>query len=134
MDDPTMAGFVARLDEINALADRSPGFVWRLQTEAGDATAIRAFPDPLLLVNLSVWESVEALREFTYRSAHAGVMRRRAEWFERMDEPHLVLWWVPAGDLPTLDEAKARLDRLRSEGPSPEAFTFRSRVAADPAP
>ncbi len=129
MDDPVMAGFVARLDEINALADHSPGFVWRLQTDDGDATAIRVFPDPLMLVNLSVWESVEALREFTYRSAHTGVMRRRAEWFERMDRPHLVLWWVPAGTVPTLDEAKERLELLRAQGPCPEAFTFRERYS-----
>ncbi len=120
-----MAEFVARLDEINALADRSPGFVWRLQTDDGDATSIRVFPEPLILVNLSVWESIEALRAFTYRSAHTAVMRRRAEWFERMDEAHVVLWWVPAGTVPTLYEAKERLERLRADGPSPEAFTFR---------
>ncbi len=130
MDDPVMAGFAARLDDINALADRSPGFVWRLQTEDGDATAIRVFRDPLMLVNLSVWESVAALRAFTYRSEHIGVMRGRAEWFERATEPYLVLWWVPAGTVPTLDEAKARLERLRTEGPSPEAFTFRERYPA----
>ncbi len=130
MDDPVMAGFAARLEEINALADRSPGFVWRLQTEDGDATAIRVFPDPLMLVNLSVWESVDALQAFTYKSAHAGVMRRRAEWFHRAREAYVVLWWVPVGTVPSLDEAKARLEMLRAAGPSPAAFTFRRRYPA----
>lgn len=119
-----MAGFVAQLDEINALADASPGFVWRLQDEAGDATSIRAFDDPRMLVNLSLWESVEALREFVYKTAHKGVMLDRKRWFESMDGPHMVLWWIPAGELPGVDQAKRKLATLATNGPTAQAFTF----------
>jgi hypothetical protein len=126
VDDPSIAEFMANLDPINALAEASPGFVWRLQTDEGNATAIRAFPDdPLMVLNLSVWESMELLADFAYRSAHTPFLRRRGEWFERMGEAYLVLWWVPAGTVPTVDEALARLDHLKSCGPSPAAFTFR---------
>jgi hypothetical protein len=125
METPVMADFVANLERINAVADGSPGFVWRLQTEEGDATGIHAFDDELMLVNMSVWQDLESLRKFVYRSAHVEVLRRREEWFERMVEAFLVLWWVPRGHRPGLDEAKARLERLRSQGPGPGAFTFR---------
>ncbi len=121
-----MAGFVAALDPINALADAAQGFVWRLETDDGDATTIRAFESDMILVNLSVWESIESLRHFVYRSDHLAVLRQRAEWFDRMEVAHLVLWWVPAGTLPTVDEAKARLERLQSRGPTADAFTFRT--------
>ena len=140
VDDPSVAEFMDNLDPINALAEASPGFVWRLQTDEGNATAIRAFPDdPLMALNLSVWESIEALADFAYRSAHTGFLRRRAEWFERLGEVYQVLWWIPAGVTPTVDEAIARLDHLRTFGPGPEAFTFRQpfpqpggpKVAAD---
>lgn len=140
VDDPSIAEFMDNLDPINALADAAPGFVWRLQTDDGNATAIRAFPDdPLMALNLSVWESIEALAGFAYRSAHAGFLRRRGEWFERLGEVSMVLWWIPAGTTPTVDEAIGRLDRLRTVGATPEAFTFRQpfpppgggRVAAD---
>ena len=125
-DDPLVAEFMAALDPINALADAAPGFVWRLQTEEGNATAIRAFDDdPLMALNLSVWESIESLADFAYRSAHTAFLRRRSEWFERLGVVYLVLWWIPAGTVPTLDEAIDRLDHLRRFGPSPEAFTFR---------
>ena len=129
LDDPLMDGFRTQLDPINALADRSPGFVWRLQTEDGNATAIHAFDDDLLLVNMSVWESIDALSDFVYRSAHVNVMKRRREWFETMDEQFLVLWWVPAGTQPDLNEAKRRLELLRANGPTPDAFTFRQSFA-----
>jgi len=126
VDDPSVAEFMANLDPINALAEASPGFVWRLQTDEGNATAIRAFPDdPLMVLNLSVWESMESLADFAYRSAHTPFLRRRGEWFERLGEAYLVLWWIPAGTVPTVDGALARLDHLKSFGPSPEAFTFR---------
>ena len=125
LDSPELAGFVAQLEPINALADHSPGFVWRLQTEDGDATAIRPFQDERIMVNLSVWESLEALRTFVYASRHLVVMRRRREWFHRMDA-YLALWWVPAGTIPTVAEAKRRLERLAGHGPGPEAFTFRA--------
>jgi hypothetical protein len=125
-----LAPFVEALEPINALADGAPGFVWRLQTEDGDATAIRAFDDDMLIVNMSVWESVEALGDFVYRSDHLSVMRRRREFFERMAEAFMVLWWVPAGHRPSVDEAKDRLERLRHDGPSLEAFTFRTPFPA----
>lgn len=121
-----MAGFVAGLDPINALADAAPGFVWRLQTPEGSATELRVFGTDMILINLSVWESIEALREFVYGGDHVAIMRRRAEWFDRMATAHLVMWWVPAGTVPPIEEAKDRLELVRSEGPTPEAFTFRT--------
>ena len=126
VDDPAIADFADNLDPINALADGTPGFVWRLQTEEGNATAIRPFPDDeLMAINMSVWESMEALADYVYRSAHTSFLRRRSEWFERLRDVYLVLWWIPAGTVPTVDEALARLDHLRTFGPTPEAFTFR---------
>jgi Domain of unknown function (DUF3291) len=125
MDSPLMADFAAGLDRINALAETSPGFVWRLQTEAGDATAIRPFENENMLVNMSVWRDVESLNKYVYNSAHVELMRRRREWFEPMREAYLVLWWVPCGQRPTVDEAIARLATLRANGPTAEAFTFR---------
>jgi heme-degrading monooxygenase HmoA len=125
MDGPVMAGFAAALERINELADTAPGFVWRLQTEDGDATAIRPYDDERMMVNMSVWESLEDLRRFVYTSGHTAVMRQRKEWFEKLDT-YLVLWWVPAGHDPTVDEAKARLEHLREHGPTPRAFTFRA--------
>jgi hypothetical protein len=125
MDDPLMAEFVARLDEVNALADSSPGFVWRLQDESGNATSIQAFDDPRLLANMSVWESLEALFSYVYRSDHTKVLARRREWFEMPNGPQLVLWWVPSGHRPDLAEAKSRLERLTRDGPTADAFTFK---------
>lgn len=120
LDSPVMAGFVAQLEHINALADGSPGFVWRLQ----DAADVQAYPDPLILVNLSVWESVEALREFVYKSGHLGPLRDRSKWFEKPAEAHLALWWVPAGHVPTVEEAKQRLAFRRAWGDSAVAFSI----------
>jgi hypothetical protein len=119
------------LDEVNAIADASPGFRWRFQTEDGNATAERPFDDDTILVNFSTWSSVDALADFVYRSAHAPFLRRRREWFERMDETYSVLWWVPAGHHPTVAEAIERLDRLRADGPTAAAFTFRRRFTPD---
>jgi hypothetical protein len=127
IDDPLIADFVARLPEVNALAERSPGFVWRLQDVAGDATHIRAYDDPLIIVNLTVWASIEALYDFAFRSDHRDVMRRRREWFDKLADAYVVLWWIPAGSRPTVTEARERLDRLRRDGPTPDAFTFRAR-------
>ena len=129
LDSPVMADFVAQLGEINALADAAPGFVWRLQTEDGDATAVRPYGDEII-VNMSVWESLEALRAYVYRGGHVEVMRRRREWFSRLAESYLVLWWVPAGHRPTVPEAVARLEALRRDGPTPHAFTFHTAFAA----
>lgn len=125
LDDPLMQGFVDRLEPINAIADQAPGFVWRLQGEAGNATAIRTFGDDRLLINMSVWTSIEALREYVYGSGHTEPLRRRQEWFEPMEGPTSVLWWVPAGHIPTAAEAREALDRLRRHGPTVGAFTFK---------
>jgi len=130
MDSPVMADFAANLDRINALAESTPGFVWRLQTEEGNATAIRPFENQNLLLNMSVWRDVESLGQYVYHSAHVEIMRRRREWFERMDEAFLVLWWVPQGHRPSVTEAVARLELLRSNGPTSEAFTFRHAFPA----
>jgi hypothetical protein len=124
MTDPVMAGFVARLAEINALADVSPGFVWRLQTEDGDATAVRPYADTRILINLSVWADLAALRTYVYRSPHANVMRDRRAWFERFDRVYVALWWVPAGHRPTVAEAVQRLSHLEQYGPTAHSFTF----------
>jgi hypothetical protein len=124
LDSPVMADFVARLDEVNAIADRALGFVWRYQTEEGDATAVRPFGDDAILINYSVWKDPAALRDFVYRSAHSEVMRRRREWFERTRESYLAMWWVPAGHRPSVEEAVGKLEQLRREGPSAAVFTF----------
>jgi len=134
LDDPRMCGFVEQLRPINALADQSPGHLWRLHTESGDATAIRTYPeDTSLLLTLSVWTSIDALFEFTYRGPHAEVMRNRASWFDAIKECYLVLWFVPVGTLPSLDEAKERLAHLRAHGPTPRAFTFKTRFSPEEA-
>jgi len=126
LDHPIMEGFRSQLDPVNALADRSPGFVWRLQTEDGNATAIRPFADERMAINLSVWESLEALQQFVYRSAHVGPLRDRKEWFEPIEGPILALWWIPAGHVPMVAEAQERLQHLSEHGPSSHAFTFRT--------
>ena len=130
MDGPVMAEFAANLDRINALAESSSGFVWRLQTEDGDATAIRPFENENMLVNMSIWSDLESLSNYVYRSAHVDVMRRRKAWFEHMRAAYLVLWWVPKGYRPSITEAIAKLEMLQATGPSPEAFTFRRPFAA----
>ncbi|HYL38359.1 MAG TPA: DUF3291 domain-containing protein [Bryobacteraceae bacterium] len=124
LDSPVMAGFVSQLQPVNALADRSPGFVWRLQTEGGDATSVQAFEGARILVNMSVWESVEALQSFVYRSGHLNPLRDRAQWFEKPSQPHLALWWIPAGHIPSVQEARERLEFRRTRGDSPMAFSF----------
>jgi hypothetical protein len=129
IDSPVMADFVANLDRINALAERSPGYVWRLQTDDGNATALRPFGEEYL-VNLSVWRDIESLQDYVYRSAHTEMLRRRKEWFTRMPGNHAVLWWVPEGQRPTAAEAKLRLQRLDDKGPTPEAFTFKNPFPA----
>jgi hypothetical protein len=134
MDSPVMAGFANNLDRINALAEATTGFIWHLQTDEGDATAIRPFDDPDMLVNMSLWRDVESLSRYVYQSAHVELMKKRREWFERMDEAFLVLWWVPAGHIPSVAEAIARLQKLRAEGPSAEAFTFRHAFPPPDAP
>ncbi len=130
LDDPRIADFVAILDRVNRLGDCAPGFVWRHQTEEGNSTSVRVRGDPLILVNFTVWEDAESLFEFTYRSGHAEMYRRRRDWFEAPSEAHLVLWWISAGHIPSLDEAEERLDYLRARRPTPRAFTFKQRFAS----
>ncbi|GGY78354.1 DUF3291 domain-containing protein [Marinobacter zhanjiangensis] len=124
IDSPQLADFVANLDRINALAEVSPGFVWRLQTEDGDATGIDYFGSDKI-VNLSVWDSIEALHRYVYQSAHVEIMRRKKEWFHKMRESHMVLWWVPAGHTPSIEEAAQKLGMLQEHGPTAGAFTFK---------
>ena len=123
-DEEIMQGFIDRLDEINAIADSSPGFVWRLQTEEGDATAIKAFDDPLILVNVSVWEDIDSLKYFVYKSAHVELIQDREAWFKKIPESHQALWWITEGQLPTVEEAREKLEYLQANGPGEAAFTF----------
>lgn len=127
LDDVRLTGFVGRLDEINALAERSPGFIWRLQGENGNNTALKVSADELFIVNLSLWESIEHLHAFTYASGHKTVFARRFDWFERRDGPNHVMWWLPRGRIPDVTDALRRLERLAELGPTPEAFTFKER-------
>jgi hypothetical protein len=126
LESPLLADFVSRLAEINALADGSEGFVWRLQTAEGDNTYLRPYDDDRILFNLSVWETVDALKQYVYRTAHAELLRDRRKWFEHFAGVYAALWWVPAGHIPGVDEAKRRLAHLEEHGPSQFAFTFKS--------
>ncbi|MFP6851074.1 MAG: DUF3291 domain-containing protein [Pseudomonas sp.] len=128
LESPSMADFVANLQRINALAEASPGYVWRLQDEAGDATALRPFGNDVL-VNLSVWRDVQALSDYVYKSAHREMLKRRKEWFSKVSAAHMVLWWVPAGHQPSVAEAAERLALLHEQGASAEAFNFRQAFA-----
>ncbi|MEQ8675589.1 MAG: DUF3291 domain-containing protein [Aggregatilineales bacterium] len=130
-DDPRVADFMNALDEINALAEVSAGFVWRLVGEGNNATDIHFFEDPQLLVNMSVWESVESLYKYAYKSKHADYFARRREWFTRPEKPSPVLWWVPAKHTPTLAEALARVDHLAEHGPTPHAFNFKKTFTVE---
>ncbi|MBP2703692.1 DUF3291 domain-containing protein [Microbispora sp. RL4-1S] len=138
IDSETLAGFVALLEPVNAVSDTSPGFVWRLKGGELPTDTVQHDYGDHLVTNLSVWESREALWNFVYRSVHLDVLRRRREWFLRVAEPYSVMWWVPEGHEPPLEEAMARLDLLRAEGPGPHAFTFKdfydsSEAASRPA-
>ncbi len=132
LDDPQIADFVAEIDRINKLGDSSPGFIWRLHDESGNSTGVRVGDDPLVIVNFTVWESIEALFEYTYHSGHVELFRRRADWFERHPAPYLVLWWLDAAHSPTVEEAEERLAALRRDGPTPYAFTLKSRFPSPP--
>lgn len=125
LEDPRMAGFVNRLDEINALADDAPGFVWRLQSETGNATDLRPYDDDFIIVNMSVWESVEALKTYTYKSLHVELLRDRKLWFEHMGQPASVMWWIPVGHVPTPIEGRDKLNLLEEIGATAAAFTFK---------
>jgi hypothetical protein len=132
VEDPLMAGFMTRLDDLNALADRSSGFVWRLQTSEGNATYFRPYEhDDRILLNMSVWQTIDALRHYVYKTAHAEMLRHREEWFEKFSGIYLALWWVPVGHHPSIDEAKKRLDHLDKHGPTQFAFTFKTIFQPD---
>ena len=126
-DDPVMEGFMTQIEALNALADSMPGFVWRLQTDDGDATAIQAFNNPRILFNLTIWESIEALENYVYKTDHASAVKDRLQWFERPTKAPFAMWWIPAGHIPTVEEAKERLETLWENGPTANAFTFRQR-------
>lgn len=128
LDSPVMADFVANLDRINVLAESSPGFVWRLKAETSNAVGVNQPFDDDIVINMSVWESVDALHDYVFRSAHIDVMRRRKEWFAPFGSVSAVLWWVPKGGKPSLFEAHGKLKLLSECGPSQEAFTFKSRM------
>ncbi len=132
LSDPQMAGFVEKLDEVNALADNSKGFIWRLQSSDGNATDIQAYDDEMILVNMSVWASLEDLSQYVYamESEHRHVMKQRRRWFERFDGPFMVLWWIPEGHIPTVEEAKERLEYLRTHGETEYAFSFKKPFPA----
>ncbi|MEO1198234.1 MAG: DUF3291 domain-containing protein [Pseudomonadota bacterium] len=130
LDDPRMADFVDNLDRINTLAERMPGFVWRLKDDGGDATTFRSFDDPDIIPNLSVWASVAAFETFAWRTVHRKFYTRRNEWFSKLDGPHFVMWWIEAGHVPDLEEAKARLEHLRVHGPTDQAFGWESLAGA----
>ena len=132
LTDPVMADFVANLDPINQLAEDSPGFVWRLKGDGNDATSLRPFDDDFIIVNMSTWANLEALQAYVYRSAHTGFLRRRKEWFSKMSDAMVVLWWVPAGHTPTVEEAKERLLHLRQHGETAHAFSFKKPIAYTP--
>lgn len=123
LDSPLLADFVANLDRINRLAEAAEGFRWRLQSDEGDATSLRPFGESVI-VNMSVWRDLDALRKFVYDSAHTEILKRRREWFANAPEAYAVLWWVPLGHRPSLAEAAERLEHLRRHGPSSTAFGF----------
>ena len=135
LDSPQLKDFVDNLDPVNADADAADGFVWRLQSEEGDATDISVFGDEWLIINMSVWRNTDALTAYMYQGRHREMLARRREWFEKVQEAMVALWWVPAGQRPTVAEAEARLLHLRANGPTPYAFTLRASFppgAAEP--
>ena len=130
IDSPVMADFVSNLDSINLLAEQSEGFIWRLKDEGNDATTLKLFEDDFLIVNMSVWSSMDALFNFTYHSAHTGIFKRKREWFSKMLQMHMACWYVPVGELPSAEEGKQRLAYLNRHGETPYAFTFKSKFLA----
>jgi len=133
IDSPVMAAFVANLDKINAVAENSEGFIWRLKDDSNNATAIKIFDDDFLIVNMSVWENPQSLFQFVYQSSHMEVFKRRKEWFERMPEMHMAQWYIPGGHLPAIAEAIERLLHLRTHGETPFAFSFKKRFTVEEA-
>jgi hypothetical protein len=133
LDSPVMAEFVANLEPINSLGENSPGFVWRLKDDSNTSTAVRVYDDDFIIVNMSVWENAEALFQFVYKSRHTEFLKRRKEWFEKMPEMQMVMWYVPEGHTPTVNEAVERLNYLRKHGATPFAFTFKQQFPVEEA-
>lgn len=131
IDDPVMSEFVAQLEGINRLAESSKGFVWRLKEEGGNATNIRFNDDPRMIVNMSVWESIDDLSHFTYKTLHRDVLAQRHKWFVKMDQHFQALWYVPRFTFPSVEDAKFRLEYLANNGPTPMAFTFAKRFSPE---
>lgn len=130
IQDPIMKEFVDNLDAVNQVAEKSEGFVWRLKDESNNATSLNPYQDEQILINVSVWDSIEALEVFMYRTFHADFLKRRKEWFTSFGTAHTAMWWIPAGHIPTLQEATAKLAQLQTQGPSPEVFDFRTKFPA----
>ncbi|MFY8352252.1 DUF3291 domain-containing protein [Pseudoalteromonas sp. SSM20] len=131
LDAPEIKDFVDNLDKVNALAENSEGFIWRLKDDSGDATNIQAFENPNMLVNMSVWQNVDSLKNFMFRTHHRDFMRRKNEWFEKLNEDNYVLWWVEDGHIPSVEEGIARLSQLRSQGDTPSAFSFKTNFTSE---
>ncbi len=131
IDSPVMHDFVANLDRINALAESASGFVWRLKGDGNDATSLRPYEDERIIVNMSVWESIDALFQYAYYSDHTEIFRRRAEWFHKMTTPSAALWWIDGGHIPTVAEAKEKLSLIERYGATPQAFTFKQRFTIE---
>jgi hypothetical protein len=131
VDSPVMAEFMANLNPINTLGEQAPGFVWRLKSDDGNSTSIKAYEDPYIIINLSVWETIDSVFQFAYYTAHTEYFRRRGEWFEKHLVPMLALWWVPAGHEPSAVESRERLEYLQQHGATPHAFTFKQRFTAE---
>ncbi|MGF1881501.1 DUF3291 domain-containing protein [Vibrio splendidus] len=134
LDAPEIKEFVDNLELVNGIAESSEGFVWRLKDESGDATNIQAFEDPNMIVNMSVWDSVDSLKNFMFRTHHRDFMRRKGDWFYRLPEDTYVLWWIEEDHIPTLEEAIERLEHLREIGDTPYAFTFKTNFTESEAP
>ncbi|PMK08666.1 DUF3291 domain-containing protein [Vibrio splendidus] len=134
LDAPEIKEFVDNLELVNGIAESSEGFVWRLKDESGDATNIQAFDDPNMIVNMSVWDSVDSLKNFMFRTHHRDFMRRKGDWFHRLPEDTYVLWWIEEDHIPTLEEAIERLEHLREVGDTPYAFTFKTYFTESEAP
>ena len=131
MDSPVMSDFVANLDPINRLAESSPGFVWRLKDDTNNATAIKVFDDEFLIINMSVWDSIDSLFNYVYKSDHVRVFKRKSEWFERMPEMHMALWYIEPDQYPTPQQAEERIAYLRTNGETPFAFSFKKRFTVE---
>jgi hypothetical protein len=133
IDSPVMADFVANLNPINELAEKSNGFIWRLKDDTNNATSIKIYDDDFIIVNMSVWKNIETLFEYVYKSNHVEFFKRRKEWFEKMPQMHMALWYVPIDKHPTVEEAVERIDYLRAHGETPYAFSFKKKFTAEDA-